>query len=100
MSGEGRGEVNAIQQRLTAANVQVLSTIKAMESAHEIEETWRNMLEVAMRIRNMENTKKNVPFAREHLLSSSREEARSMEALLIEAEASWVIIDIDISRRW
>jgi len=72
MLSEGRHEINAIRQRLAAANARASSSTEMLESAQQT-------LEIAQRN-----------------FDSSREEVEAVEALLMAAEKRWEVINIDI----
>ena len=93
MLADGRHEINAIRQRLAAANARASSATKVMDSACKVEESSQRMLTIA--IRNGENAKKNVDVARDQL-TSSREEVIAAETLPKEAEKRWEVIDVDM----
>jgi hypothetical protein len=92
MLPEGKHEIKALKQRLVAANARASSAMLVMDSALEIENSMRTMLDVA--IRNNENAKKNVERASEHL-GDSLKEVREVEEVLKEAEERWEVVDVD-----
>ncbi len=73
MLSEGRHEINAIRQRLAAANTRASSATKIMESTRQ----------------NLEMSQKTVKSARENF-DSSRGEVKDVEALLTRFHPVWI----------